>query len=55
MYGEEGGHHDGTRAVVGRGEERREEGDDEYGDDDLYGDEPGDMDPASAAVAYYHR
>ena len=55
-YGEEGGaHHDGTRAVVGQGEERREDGEDEYGEDDLYGDESGELDPASAAVAYYHR
>ena len=54
MYGEEGGHHDGTRAVVGRGEEPRgEEGDDDYGDDDLYGDEAGDTD--ATAVAYYNR
>jgi hypothetical protein len=43
MYGEEGAH-DGTRAVVGRGEEPRLEGEDDYGDDDLYGDEA-DQDP----------
>ena len=33
----------------------REDGEDEYGEDDLYGDESGELDPASAAVAYYHR
>jgi hypothetical protein len=54
-YGEEGAHHDGTRAVVGLGEERRDDGEDDYGEDDLYGDEGGEHDPASAAVAYYHR
>jgi hypothetical protein len=56
MYGEEGVHHDGTRAVVGRGEEPRDDAEDEYGDEDLYGDENGENDPANvAAIAYYHR
>lgn len=41
---------------MGLGEEHREDnGEDEYGEDDLYGDESGEHDPASAAVAYYHR
>ncbi len=38
IYGEEGAH-EGTKAVIGRGEEPRLEGEDEYGEDDLYGDE----------------
>ncbi len=39
IYGEEA-QQDGTRAVVGKGEEPH--GEDEYGDEDLYGEENDD-------------
>jgi uncharacterized sporulation protein YeaH/YhbH (DUF444 family) len=49
MYGgEEGAHHPGEHPRLHPGKEedqRHGEGDDEYGDDDLYGEEGGERDP----------